>query len=70
LRYSAGSDRQGLVQGEVCVIASACEGVVHEGLEVVDAAGQVVRGVELVSRGGLGPFDASISRLGRLAGER
>ena len=41
------------------VIVSVGEGV-DEGLEFIDAAGQVVCGVEFVSPGGLGAFDAAV----------
>ena len=41
------------------VIVSVGEGV-DEGLEFVDAAGQVVCGVEFVSPRGLGAFDAAV----------
>src|SRR5271170_1564285 len=53
------STKPGQLQVWSVVIVSVGEGV-DEGLEFVDAAGQVVCGVEFVSPGGLGAFDAAV----------
>ena len=56
-RLRWGSSGRGVV-GPV-VVESVREGV-DKGLELIDTAGQVVGGVELVAPGGLGALDAAV----------